>query len=137
MPVSDLSHTGDVESDFGKWVDTVTGGAGDRAIAQRMGTDHNRVRRHLTKTDTPVAGTILEFCDAYGVSPVEGLLQAGLVRPEQVHLPIVTARSSIPEILRTASNSQLADEVTRRLLTGGEPEPRPSRAEQVVRNLIG
>ncbi|AYF72620.1 hypothetical protein D7D52_00595 [Nocardia yunnanensis] len=96
---------------FREWKQMVSHGDSDRGIAARMGTNQMRVSRHLSG-DSPVAETVIAFSRTYGVSPIEGLIEAGFLTRGDVH------RAGLVEALREATGAELAAEVTRRL-TGG------------------
>ncbi|GAB2678635.1 hypothetical protein GCM10027088_67510 [Nocardia goodfellowii] len=113
---------------FRDWKQAVSHGDSDRAIAARMGTNQMRVARHLS--DTPVAETVVAFSRTYGVSPVEGLIAAGVLTRAEVQ------RASVREALQEATGAELAEEVRRRLAPDAPPStPTRTRRERLSKGL--
>ncbi|MFE3189879.1 hypothetical protein ACFXHA_12780 [Nocardia sp. NPDC059240] len=129
---------------FQGWLKQISGGMSELAIAKRMGVNPSTVNRHLfDPKKAPVAQTVIDFCVTFGVNPAEGLIEAGLAPAEMFTLPMVDDRSSIGEALHAATNSQLVQELSRRLLdtehrdeAQSEARASRSRPERVARGLL-
>ncbi|MEV6774569.1 hypothetical protein AB0N05_38620 [Nocardia sp. NPDC051030] len=111
---------------FQDWLKQISEGRSELAIAQHMDVNPSKVNRHLFDTSKPpVAQTVIDFCLAFAVNPVEGLIQAGLAPAEAFRLPIVGDRPAVNDALRSATNGQLVEELSRRLLETEQPAPGP------------
>ncbi|GAB4584435.1 hypothetical protein [Nocardia sp. IFM 10818] len=107
---------------FQGWAKQISGDKSELAIAQHMDVNPSKVNRHLfDATRPPVAQTVIDFCLAFGVNPAEGLIQAGLAPAEAFRLPIVGDRPAVSDALRSATNGQLVEEISRRLLETEQP----------------
>ncbi|MGW4241000.1 hypothetical protein [Nocardia sp. NPDC004722] len=107
---------------FQEWIRQISGGMSAVAIAQQMNVNPSRVDRHLFDSTKPaVAQTVIDFCLAFGINPAEGLIQAGLAPAAAFQLPIVSDRPAVNDALRSATNGQLAEEFSRRLLAATQP----------------
>ena len=91
---------------FTDWLETITGGASWRSIAEKLGTTHSTIQRRI-KQDT--ATTVLEIAEAYGASRVEALLAAGALAAGDLD---AYARSMG---LNEYSDLELAQEMVRRI----------------------
>ncbi|MGI9125738.1 MAG: helix-turn-helix transcriptional regulator [Mycobacterium sp.] len=80
-------------------------------IAARIGLGRLSVCNWLAGKTRPKPDTAMAVARAYGRSPIEGLLAAGYLSPDDVRLPI-EVRSSPAEF----SAGELGDEVRRRLV---------------------
>ncbi|MEV6770317.1 helix-turn-helix domain-containing protein [Nocardia sp. NPDC051030] len=101
-----------------EWKSAVSQGASQRAIAARLGMPHSKLDRHLN-TESPVAETVIAFARAYGVSPTQGLVAAGILTRSEAD------GNAIRDGLQQASRSELLDELDRRL-AGAEAKTRKS-----------
>lgn len=125
---------------FQEWLKHISGGMSALAISQHMNVNASRVDRHLFDNSKPaVAQTVIDFCLAFGVNPAEGLIQAGLAPAEAFRLPIVGDRPAVNDALRSATNGQLVEELSRRLLETTQPgahaaEKRPTLQRAARRN---
>ncbi|MFC9995657.1 hypothetical protein [Nocardia sp. NPDC127526] len=114
---------------FQEWLKQISGGMSALAISQHMNVNPSRIDRHLFDSSKPaVAQTVIDFCLAFGINPAEGLIHAGLAPAEAFRLPIVGDRPTVNDALRSATNAQLVEELSRRLLDNTiEAAPSPPK----------
>lgn len=117
---------------FKAWKDQLTNGASDRSIAAHMGTNPDRVRRHLSLEDPPVAETVVAFARAYHGNPVAGLIAAGHLTADEVD----AAASNTLDALQQATDTQLATEQLRRAAAREADQRRQSERFEVTRRML-
>lgn len=88
----------------------ITGGATQGQIAERIGIGRLSVCNWLHGKTRPKAETVIVVARVYQRSPIEALLAAGYLRPDETDLPIRLQTS-----LSKVSGDDLAAEVSRRL----------------------
>ena len=89
------------------YVQKVTDGASQTAIAERAGIAQSSVNRW--KTVIPKSENVISFAKAYGRPPLEALLAAGIVSDEDVNL------TQVPANLSEVETDALLAEIRRRI----------------------
>lgn len=84
------------------YVQKVTGGASQTAIAEKAGISQSSVNRW--KTVIPKSENVIAFAKAYGRPPLEALQEAGLVSDEDIAL------TQVPIDYENLSDTELAAE---------------------------
>ncbi len=101
---------GSVET-WPEYLRRITGGAQSQStIAAKLGVGRLSVGNWLHGKTQPKAETVIQVARIYGRSPIEALLAAGYLQPDEVEAPI-EVRISPSDF----SSSDLAAEVRRRL----------------------
>lgn len=81
-------------------------------IAERAGVAQTNVGRWLRgERGQPQADTVVRFCRAFKVPPLEGLMAAGFITAEEAH---AATRVRVP--LAEYSTEELLDEIRRRTI---------------------
>lgn len=107
-----MTETWPVET-WPEYLRRITGGATQAQIAERIGIGRLSVCNWLHGKTRPKAETVIIVARVYQRSPIEALLAAGYLAPDEVGQPIDIRISP-----RDLPAQELADEVCRRLLDG-------------------
>lgn len=122
------------------WLATVTEDS-INAIAQRLGVAQSNLNRQINgKTPMP-AETVVKIARAYGVNPIPGLVEQGLISASEAAdnagLPDVIYRNDAVEALQRVSDRQLVGEVERRLKRNREARERARAQAQAQVGGVG
>lgn len=91
-----------------EWLDSTTDGDTQAQIAQRLGVSRRTFVRWL-HSGVLDPNTVLGLCRAYKADPIEGLLAARWLRPQDLH------NGGVQYVVSFAATSVLVDELYRRL----------------------
>lgn len=116
----------DRPSEVEPWIEYVqrhAHGAKQEEIAAKIGVTSSTVGRWKDRNVQPRANQVVAFARAYGRAPVEALIHAGYITPEEVGIAIETA-TSMSEVSDAALVAELAGRLAefRRLLAGDDGE---------------
>lgn len=99
-----------------EFVRRVTGAMPQAKVAEVTGVAQTNIGRWLRgETDAPLASTVVAFARRLGESPLEALVAAGYISPEEAGATPVTQQG-----LRAYSTRQLLDELDRRIIDGDD-----------------
>lgn len=93
----------------------ISGGQTQAQIAERIGIGRLSVCNWLHGKTRPKAETVIMVARVFGRSPIEALLAAGYLDPEEITQPLEVQAS-----LRDLPGDEIAAEVRRRLIAGGD-----------------
>lgn len=109
--------------DMRDWIAGLPGNPAPSQAAEKAQIDKSTISRQL-KRGVISAGNVILLCRAYGKSPVDGLVETGYLRADELQ------GAGVPRALEQATNQQLLNEVMkrvdpegRRLLHGGGITP--------------
>lgn len=83
-----------------EWVHAITGGAPTRSIARRISASHTTIARYLAAGRMP-AEMVMELARAYGVNPIDALMQLGFISADEA-----TARATEPRTALMAATNE-------------------------------
>lgn len=91
-----------------EWLRAITKGDSVRRVSELAGISHVTLSRQL-RAGTLTTDTVIHVANAYGESPVAGLIKLGFVSNRWLH------ELGVASSLMMASDEQLTDELLRRL----------------------
>jgi len=113
------------------YVARITAGVPREDVAEAAGVNVSSLSRWVNDKVTPKAEKVVEFARALGQSPIEALIAAGYLEPEEAAGVIEVVRS-----LNDVSNDELLHEVGKRMSAWSRPQvdditPRLSRPDDL------
>ena len=102
---------------FGDWLKKITDDS-IPAIAQKAGLS-TRTLQHQVKNNTTNLENVIKIAEAYSVNPIRELIDLSYIDEIWARIP------DIEGALRLASDTQLTDEILRRLESGSDAYRRP------------
>ena len=97
-------------NDWGSYLSDITGGATGADIARKLGVSEGKVSYWRRGERPPTIADCIAVSKAYGRPPLEGLVKAGYLEPDDASEQIVVQNHS----LRQFSDAELAEELLRR-----------------------
>ena len=102
-------------SEWGSYLRDVTAGASGASIARRLGVSESKVSYWKRGERPPTISEAITVAREYGRPPLEGLVAAGYLSPEEVPGQVVVEQKG----LGAFTDAQLADELLRRATRRG------------------
>ena len=93
------------------WFSELPSSPSIRAASKKTGIQVTTLARQLNRGTIP-AENVIKLCQAYGKSPITGLIETGYISPQNFQKSDIIAYA-----LQNATNQQIANEFTRRLGT--------------------
>jgi len=93
------------------WFSELPSSPSIRAASKKTGIQVTTLARQLNRGTIP-AENVIKLCQAYGKSPITGLIETGYISPQNFQKSDIIAYA-----LQHATNQQIANEFTRRLGT--------------------
>lgn len=112
--------------DFETWLTDLIGDDTRRTASKKSGMAESTLSRQLSRGHLSPE-MVIALCRAYGVSPVQGLIDTGYLHPWEVEGPDVAIA------LRSATNQAILDEIMRR----SDPEARHLFGNETTDNVVG
>lgn len=100
------------KNDWSKYIDATAGGALNVAIAKRLNLDPATIGRWRTGAVDPKPRQVVAYARAFAQSPIQALVAAGYLTPDEVGIAFSDPRS---RTLEDFSTVELAEEITERL----------------------
>jgi len=97
-------------NNWASYLRTITGGASGAAIARKLGVSDSKVSYWKRGERPPTISETITVARAYGRPPLEGLVAAGYLDPDDLEGEV----SVQPVTLGSFTDAQLADELLRR-----------------------